>query len=323
MEVKFSPVKSMWSELKLMSLKVKSLFVKRSEVSSRSELNLKSFKMLFFGGLAIFILVTFLLPTEQEIEFTEKIVQSPDQAKNLDSTDTKNPESNLATQIWNSNSMGSLKTYTGGRSQSQINYNTSMIIGDKNGNAKNQLRAGTRVPLRIVDKFTVSQESVPILAESILNTITDSGLQLPAGTRFYGEASFQKGNERAQIVFRQISLPSGEIKSISGTALGKDGQPGVSGHVSSDGTKNAMGSLITTFIAGYASGSMETDLLGNSKGGVENGLKAAVAVTAKDQANSYGEKLKTQREWIEVNGGTECDAILNESLNLQRNGGEN
>ena len=83
-----------------------------------------------------------------------------------------------------------------------------------------------------------------------------------------------------------------------------------------------MGSLITTFIAGYATGSMGTDVLGHSKGGVENGIKAAVAATAKDRANSYGEKLKTQREWIEVNMGVECDVLLNESMNLQQVGGD-
>ena len=85
-----------------------------------------------------------------------------------------------------------------------------MILGSKNGNAKTQLRAGTHVPLRILDKFIVSQDSVPILAETISMTTTDSGLMLPAGTRFYGEASFQKGNDRASIIFRQIALPSGE-----------------------------------------------------------------------------------------------------------------
>ena len=168
----------------------------------------------------------------------------------------------------------------------------------------------------------VSQESVPILGESLFDTITDSGLNLPAGTRFYGEASFQKGSDRASINFRQISLPSGEIRPIGGVAIAKDGHVGILGSISSDGTKNMMGSIITTFVAGYASGSMETDVLGKSTGGVENGLKAAVAATAKERANSFGEKLKTQREWIEVTQGTECDVLLNESMNLQQIGGD-
>jgi type IV secretory pathway VirB10-like protein len=155
----------------------------------------------------------------------------------------------------------------------------------------------------------------------ILNTETDSGLRLPAGTRFYGEASFGRGQDRAQVRFTQISLPNGEIKEVSGLALGKDGQSGIEGKVFSDGSKNTAGQIITTFVAGMAAGSVETDIFGGSKGGVQNGLLSAVAATAKDRAQSYGEKLKAEREWIEIAQGVECDAVLNQSLNLQ-NGGD-
>lgn len=325
MEVKPKSRSHFFEMIKSSLQKLKTHFVKKSEVSEKKEVNFQSFKILFFGGIVIFILVTFLLPTEQEIEFTQKIVQDAERSQSSDNEKAKNdPNQTLATQMWSQSSTSGLRnaygSAGGGRSGNQINYNTSMIVGGKNGNAKNQLRSGISIPLRILDKFIVSQESVPILAESILDSTTDSGLRLPAGSKFYGEASFQKGSDRAVIQFRQISLPSGEIRSISGVGLGKDGQPGVSGDVHSDGMRNTIGSLITTFIAGYATGSMETDILGRSKGGVENGLKAAVAATAKDKANSYGEKLKTQREWIEVSMGTECDVLLNESMNLQQTG---
>jgi hypothetical protein len=302
--------------------KIKTIFVKKSEVSEKKEINFKSFKILFITGILSFIVIMIFIPTEQEVEFTAKMatVENAPQKKESDTQAT--PNQGLATNMWNPGSAKTMGGASGGGSRSQINYNTSMILGSQNGNAKTQLRAGSRIPLRILDKFIVSQESVPILAESILDSTTDSGLRLPMGTRFYGEASFQKGSDRATISFRQISLPNGEIKSIGGMGLGKDGQPGVAGSVYSDGVKNTMGSVITTFVAGYASGSMETDLLGNSKGGVENGIKAAISATAKERAQNFGEKLKTQREWIEVSAGTECDALLSESMNLQQSGGE-
>jgi hypothetical protein len=325
MEVKFQKLNSLWESFKEIGSKIKANFVKKSDVSDKKEFNIRSFKILLFGGVLIFILVTFLLPTEEGIEFTQKIVPASENHQENETKNAKNDANqNLATQMWSPSSNNSFRSRRGASSGNgnQINYNTSMIVGVKNGNAKTQLRAGIRIPLRILDKFIVSQESVPILAESILDSITDSGLRLPVGTRFYGEASFQKGSERASIQFRQISLPNGEIRSISGLALSKDGQPGILGQVSSDGTKNMMGSLITTFVAGYASGSMETDILGHSKGGVENGLKSAIAATAKDKANSYGEKLKMQREWIEVNANTECDILLNESMSLQSMGSD-
>lgn len=321
MEVK-SFFNKLTSGFEAISKKLKSLFVKKSEVSEKKEINFKSFKILFITGILSFIVIMIFLPTEQEIEFTQKIaaVEAEFQKKEPDTQETQNQ--GLATNMWNPSASKSMGGISSGGSGSQINYNTSMILGSKNGNAKTQLRAGIRIPLRILDKFIVSQESVPILAESILDSTTDSGLSLPMGTRFYGEASFQKGSDRATITFRQISLPSGEIRSIGGMGLGKDGQPGVAGSVYSDGVKNTMGSVITTFVAGYASGSMETDLLGNSKGGVENGLKAAISATAKERAQNFGEKLKTQRDWIEVSAGTECDALLSESMNLQQSGGE-
>ena len=195
-----------------------------------------------------------------------------------------------------------------------------MVIGSKSGNAKTELRAGIRLPLRILDKVIVSQDSVPILAELILDSQTDSGLKLAAGTRFYGEASFQKGSDRATIRFTQISLPSGQIRKVSALALSKDGQPGVPGRVFSDGMKNTAGQVLTTFVGGLAAGSMETDILGRSKGGIENGLLGAVAATAQSRAQNYGEKLKTEREWIELNPGAECDAVLSDALKLQEGG---
>ena len=85
----------------------------------------------------------------------------------------------------------------GSQSNSQINQNTAMILGNKNGNVKTQIRAGSRLPLRIMDKFIVSQDPVPILAELLTDSVTDAGLRLPAGTRFYGLASYQKGSERS------------------------------------------------------------------------------------------------------------------------------
>ena len=78
---------------------------------------------------------------------------------------------------------------------------------------------------------------------------------------------------------------------------------------------------VVIFVAGMAAGSVETDIFGGSKGGIQNGLLSAVAATAKDRAQSYGEKLKAEREWIEVRQGAECDAVLTQPLNLQ-NGGD-
>ena len=158
---------------------------------------------------------------------------------------------------------------------------------------------------------------MPVLAELILDSETDSGLRLAAGTRFYGDASFMKGSDRATIIFKQISLPGGQFKKINARALGKDGQSGLPGRIYSDGTKNTAGHVLISFVGGLAAGSVQTDVLGRSQGGIGNGLLTAVADTARARAQNYGEKLKAEREWIEIPSNSECDAQLTESMNLQ------
>ncbi|OYZ24195.1 MAG: hypothetical protein B7Y39_01870 [Bdellovibrio sp. 28-41-41] len=297
--------------------KVTGSFLKKSEVSQKVDVNFKAFKVLGGITIVIFIAVIFIMPTEVPVEFAEKIDhQSANATSSNDRAESKNTHG-PAEALWGSPKM-TLPSTSG---SSQVNYNAPMVIGSKGGNAKTELRAGIRLPLRMLDKVVVSQDPVPVLAELILNSESDSGLKIPAGTRFYGEASFQKGSDRATIRFSQISLPSGQIKKISALALSKDGQPGVVGRIFSDGIKNTTGQVITTFVGGLAAGSMETDMLGRSKGGIENGLLGAVAATAQGRAQVYGEKLKTEREWIELNTGIECDAVLNDSFKLQEGGG--
>ncbi|MBL7670340.1 MAG: TrbI/VirB10 family protein [Bdellovibrionaceae bacterium] len=297
---------------------MKGSLVEESAFSRKLDLNFKTIKFLAILGIVIFVAVVFLLPTDVPVEFAEKIDRPPSNEAQSSSSTENSQRQESSQNLWSAPRM----TMPSGSGGSQVNYNTSMIVGSKSGNAKTELRSGIRVPLRLMDKVIVSQDPVPILAESLLDSVSDSGLRLPAGTKFYGQASFQRGADRAQIRFDQISLPSGQIKRVSALALDKSGQPGVSGKVFSDGAKNTAGQVLTTFVGGLASGSMQTDIMGNSKGGIENGLLGAVAATAQSRAQAYGEKLKTEREWIELNPGTECDAVLNESFKLQE-GGEN
>lgn len=294
--------------------KLKSLFIKKSEFSSKTELNLSSFKWLGIVGIIVFISVVLLMPSDIPVEFSEKIAsQKMESSTEVRETQAKKTSSS---DLWASPKNGYGNSRGGGGGGSEINYNTSMVVGSS-GNAKTQLHAGFRLPLRILDKVIVSQEPVPILAELILDSETESGLRLEAGTRFYGEASFMRGSNRASVIFKQISLPNGQMKSINAKALGKDGQAGVLGRVYSDGAKNTAGQVITSFVGGLAAGSVQTDVFGRSQGGIGNGLLTAVAETAKTKAQTYGENLKAEREWIEISPNTECDAQLFDSMNLQ------
>ena len=293
---------------------LKSLFVKKSEFSGKREINFARLKILGFAGIVIFIVVVLFLPDDPNVEFSTKVdIAEAKVDQTSKASGSGNDKKESADSLWASPHLNL-------SSKPSVNYNTAMVLNQKNGNAKTQLRAGIRVPLRIMDKFIVSDSGVPILAESISNVSTDSGLFLPAGTKFYGEASHQKDSDRATIHFTQISLPTGEIRPISAIGLGKDSQPGIPGQVHSDAMKNTAGQMLTTFVGGFAQGSMQTNFLGGSEGGVQNGLLNAVATTAKDRAQDYGEKLKNERQWIEVSQNAECDAAFSESLNLQIGG---
>lgn len=304
------------SKRQIILQRLKELFVKKDSFSSKAEVKLASFKWLAIVFLLIFIAVVLLLPNEVPVQFIEKI----DHGSSKISEQSQDPSEPSRSQdhLWSPPRREFYRSPGG--SGSQINYNTAMVVGS-GANAKTRLHAGVRMPLRILDKVIVSQDSTPVLAELLLDTETDSGLKLQAGTRFYGEASFAKGSERAAITFKQISLLNGQMKPIKARAVGKDGQAGVAGRVYSDGTRNTAGQVITSFVGGLAGGSVQTDVFGRSQGGIGNGLLTAVAEAAKNKAQSYGENLKAEREWIEIQPDTECDAQLFDSMDLQSGAG--
>lgn len=280
MEVKAFQVSTL---LATMKERFKGLFVKKTSFSQKTELKISSFKWMGLVFVLVFVCVVLLMPDEVPIQFTEKMekekVQSEESVGQIEQKSAIN-----SNQLWAAPTRESSR----GGYAAEVNHNTSMLLGSPGGNAKTQLRSGTRLPLRILDKVIVSQDSVPVLAELLLDGMTDSGLRLPAGTKFYGEATFTKGTDRASVVFKQISLPSGQVKGLAARALGKDGQPGIEGRVYSDGMKNTAGQVLTTFVGGLAAGSIQTDIFGRSKGGLENGLLSAVAETARGKAQNYG-----------------------------------
>ena len=293
--------------------KTKSPFIKKSDVSDKVEVNGRSFKLLIIALVFIFIVTVILLPNSKPVQFQQKIARSDEGAQvNSDSKSSaaENKQNNAAA-LW-----GDPRPSFQSSSSDQINRNTPMILTGNN-NSKTQVPAGERLHLKLLDGFTVTDDSVPVLAELTFDAVTDSGLSLPTGTEFYGEARFDKETSRIKIDFKQISLPDGEIRSISGIAVSSDGEPGISGNVHSDVAKNTAGELITSFVGGFAAGSMQTNVFGQSVGGVQNGLLQATGDTARNLADNYGNKLKTEREWITIRAGAEFDAILNSSLNLQ------
>ena len=196
-----------------------------------------------------------------------------------------------------------------------------MVVSPHGGNSKLELHAGTHLRVRIVDKFITSQEAAPVLGKVMEDATTESGLSIPKDSLLYGDATYQKASGRAVIQFKKISYPSGEVRTIQANVISGDGMAGLEGSIHSDGVKNSAGQILTTFVGGLAAGSMQRDLLGNSTGGITNGLLQAASDTAKDRAQKYGETLKESREWIEIAAGTECEAVIQQSFKMMESEG--
>jgi hypothetical protein len=288
---------------------LKSFFLKKaSHQTTKSDFNLRNIFILVGCFILLFVGIVLYLPTPDQTKFHE--VAKNQEAKSPDQV--KPPQSNSGSAaLWASPT--SLKSVNVGSSNSQ---NTPMQVLPHNGNSKLELYAGTHLRLRIVDKFVASQEPVPVLGKVMENATTESGLSIPEGALLYGEASYQKSSGRAVIQFRKISYPSGEIRNISANVVSHDGMPGLEGVVHSDRLKNSAGQFITTFVGAVAAGSVQRDFLGNSQGGLQNGLLVGASEVAKNQAQNYGESLKESREWIEVRSGVECEAIIEQPYKM-------
>ncbi|GIL16314.1 MAG: hypothetical protein BroJett040_00650 [Oligoflexia bacterium] len=299
-------------QFNLLKKKLESIFLKsNTHLTPKKDIDFKNVAIVFFSLMIIFVIYGLFLPTEEKRSF--RIVSHETQASNVNSTneDQESKESNLqssrVSNVWGSGVMASSRKSVG----SQVNYNTAMVLGPKTGNARNEIHSGTRLRLQIMDKVIASKDGVPVLARLIESVTSESGNNLSEGTLFYGEARYQTSG-RAQVEFKRISLPSGQFRIVSAVALGSDGMEGVEGKVQSDSARNSVGQVLTTFVGGLAAGSVERDVMGNSRGGIGNGLLMAFAEATKDRAQKYGESLKETREWIEIPSGFVFEARINQ-----------
>jgi len=197
-------------------------------------------------------------------------------------------------------------------SSTQKENSASMILSRNGTDTKTQLLSGTRIHIRISEKISIAGQSIPVLGIVSKDVISDYGMAIPSGSKILGDASFDETNERAHITWRSIIMLDGRERPFSALGLNQDGQIGISGDVKSDGMKNALGQTLTRFVGAYAAGSMNTGSFGANQGGNVNGVRNAIAQTATDKANAMGEELQKERKWIEIDGGTETLAVLNQ-----------
>jgi len=209
----------------------------------------------------------------------------------------------------------------GGSSRSGGDRNSSMIVARSGVDLKTQIPPGSRLRLKLLDSAIVSDASMPVIGVVISDYVHDDRLAIPAGTKIFGEVSFDDGNERAQFFWKSLQTPDGRERSFSAVSIDQDGQTGVQGKIHSEALKNTAGQTLTRFIGAYAEGSMQRGALGGNPGGDDNGWKNAIAETAKDRAETWAEGMKKEKKWIELRAGTEFFAVLKEPFTFRDPGG--
>lgn len=207
--------------------------------------------------------------------------------------------------------------YGGGGSGAAQDQNSAMILSRTGADSRTQLSSGTKVVIRLSGKTTISNDPMPVVGIVSSDVASESGTAIPSGSKVLGDASFDPDNERASTAWRSIIMTDGRERPFSAISLGRDGENGIDGNVHSDGVKNVVGQTLTRFVGAYAAGSMNTGMFGANQGGNTNGLRNAIAQTATDRANAMGENLQKERKWIELEGGTETIAVLNQPFTFR------
>ena len=283
-----------------------------------------SVALLVFGIVGLLIMPA---PKEEAKTFHEKV----DQVKStLEQKNEMNPTDDTINQMARGkvdsrsvpSSLDHLYAPSGGGAggSEQKGASSSMILTRGGLDSHTQLPPGTRIGVRLLERVTVAGQAIPVIGLVTGDVEHESGTAIPSGSKLYGEVTFDESTDRGSVNFRSIRLPDGRERQISGVAVSLDGQAGVEGKIHSEAVKNTMGQTLTRFIGAYADGSMERGSFGGNPGGASNGLKNAIAETAKDRAEALGESMSQEKKWLELPSGSEFLMVLNQAFTFREPG---
>lgn len=296
-------------------LKEKMYFLKRREI------NWTSIRNCGIAAVCVGVLVLLILPspTPDQGDFHEK-AEGTLSAKPIPQSD---PTQEALSQLAGSSSARSVSASLdnlyardngNAGSSSGDDRASSMILARGGFDSKTQVPPGSRLSVRLYEKAIVANQGMPVIGIVTRDFIHEDSVAIPEGSKLFGEVSFDEGSDRAKVDWRSVQLPDGRERPLSAIGVSTDGQVGVSGQVHSDAVKNTVGQTLTRFIGAYAEGSMQRGALGGNPGGGDNGLKNAIAETAKDRAEAWAEGMKKEKRWIEVSERTEFYAVLTQNF---------
>ena len=191
----------------------------------------------------------------------------------------------------------------------QHKHASSMVIARNDLNSGNTLPMSSKIQLNIPASIKVEGSQIPIMALVKNDVYYKEGLAIPKGSAFFGHASISD-SDRVNILWSLVQFSNGNEKKIQATSIGMDGRVGIAGDLEGNSTTNAFGQTFSSIVAAYAEGSKETGPLGANRGGHENGVRNAVAETARDRSASWAQDLQKEVRWITLNAGTDLFALV-------------
>ncbi len=284
-------------------------------LTTKRDVNWATVKKFTGLGVGAAVLAVLFMPTPKEVQttFHEKTAGGvPTQS----APQENNPTQDALMQFQASRTnVGAIPEsldylYQGGASGKNQDRNSSMILTRGGADSKTQLSAGSRIAVRLLQTTIVANQAMPVIGLVARDVVQEDSVAIPQGAKLLGDVSFDDSAGRAQISWKSIQFPDGKERQIAAIGVSSDGQVGVEGNVHSEVFKNTVGQALTRFIGAYAEGSMQTGPLGANQGGSENGMRKAVAETAKDRAEAWAEDMKKEKKWIELKAGSEFYAVI-------------
>lgn len=299
-------------EIEKIKEKLKAFFLRdKIPFAAKSDVNWTVVRNCLLGSLGVGILVVLCLPAPQleQSTFHEKL--EPGSSAPQESRTAQDPTEQTIDQ-WNRGALPHQSRFTleGGGGNQASDRNAPMILTRDGKDSKTQIPAGSRIAVRLREKATVSTTGMPVIGIVVNDYVHEDTVAIPKGSKLFGDVSFDQSSDRARMQWKAVELPDGRERQIAATSLGRDGQVGIEGNVHSNAVQNTVGATLSRFIGAYAEGSMQRGSWGGNPGGGDNGLKNAIAETAKDRADAFAEGLKKEKRWIELDAGAEFYAVL-------------
>lgn len=283
-------------------------FSEKVPFSEKRDVNWTAVKWTLLAAVGGFVLFVLVLPSTPEPAPEEEVQATAPMKREI--------EQNQAEMLPSSKSLSNYYS-SSGQGSNPPSRQGPMIVTRGGLDYRTQLPPGSRIRVRLLQGAIVSTESMPIIAQVVEDLSSETGVAIERGSRLYGEASFDDSGDVAQVTWTSIQTPDGRERQIVAMGVSLSGHVGVQGRLHSKRAENIAGGTISRFIGAYAEGSVERGVLGFSKGGAKNGLKTAIAETAKDQADSYASDLKREKRWIELAAGDESLAVLKQPFSFR------